>query len=71
MKLLFPEALDIIGIATESGDATARSQDVIYLDARNWTGDMQMQAETLQAQGLLKTTRPIQRSTIHEYPGSK
>jgi len=37
LKVLFPEALDLVGVATEPGEATARSQDVIYIDARDWT----------------------------------
>ncbi len=36
MKLVFPEALDIVGIATEPGPAAneRRSEDSLYLDAR-------------------------------------
>ena len=71
LKVLFPEALDLVGVATEPGEATARSQDVIYIDARDWTPEMQAQAEDLHAKGVLKNTRPIQRSTILEYPGSE
>jgi hypothetical protein len=71
LKVLFPEALDLVGIATEPGEATERSQDVIYIDARQWTPEMQAQAEDLQAKGVLKNTGPIQRSTILEYPGSE
>ena len=52
--MLFPEALDLVGVATEPGEATARSQDVIYIDARDWTPEMQAQAEDLHAKGVLK-----------------
>ena len=71
MKVRFPESLDLVGIATEPGEATARSQDVIYIDGRQWTPEMQAQAEVLHAKGVLKNTGPIQRATILEYPSSK
>ena len=59
LKVLFPEAVsDLVGVVTEPGEATARSQDVIYIDARDWTPEMQAQAEDLHAKGVLKNTRP-------------
>jgi hypothetical protein len=68
VKLRFPNAQDIVGIATESADSHARSQDVICLDARVWSEEMQVAAERLHAAGLLKNTGPEQRETVHEYP---
>ncbi len=36
-KLRFPDAQDIIGIATETGMDEVRSEDASYFDAREWT----------------------------------
>jgi preprotein translocase subunit SecA len=60
-KLVNPHALDIVGIATEPGSGTRRSEDLIYLDTREWTPELQAEAQRLQAElGLLK------RGTFHE-----
>jgi hypothetical protein len=37
VKLEYPDAEDIVGIATELGDAAGRSQDVVYRNARVFT----------------------------------
>ena len=37
IKLRYPDAEDIVGIATELGDPRARSQDVVYWNAREFT----------------------------------
>lgn len=49
-KLMYPQALDIVGIATEANPdfTAARSEDVMYFDARNWTEEMQKEASNLQ-----------------------
>lgn len=44
-KVQHPEANDIIGIATESGHRVPGSEDIIYLDAREWTDEQQHDAE--------------------------
>jgi hypothetical protein len=36
-KIRRPELLDIVGIATEPVNVDKRSEDLVYLDARNWT----------------------------------
>ncbi len=36
-KLRFPEAVHIIGIASEAGFPPQRSEDLIYLDASRWS----------------------------------
>jgi hypothetical protein len=39
-KLMFPEALDIVGIATDTGiDTVSRSEDALYLNARVWNAE--------------------------------
>ena len=44
-KLVFPDAEDIVGIATETGASlAARSEDALYLDARRWTTELEVQA---------------------------
>jgi hypothetical protein len=37
LKLDFPDAIDIIGFATESGFGEGRSEDFAYLNATSWT----------------------------------
>lgn len=69
-KLMYPEALDIMGIATEANpDFTAgRSEDAIYFDARNWTEEMQEEARSIQRDTGLLTNVTQHSSTIREYP---
>ena len=55
-KLMWPEALDIVGFASESGQSPtgSRSEDAMYFDARNWTPAMQQEARKLQEEwGIL------------------
>jgi hypothetical protein len=47
VKVNFPEALDVVGIATESGFGDGRSEDAIYLDCRKWTKEDQQEAKSL------------------------
>ena len=55
VKLIFPDAEDIIGFATEAGRGEHGSEDLIYLDARYWTEEDQAQAEEFHNEvGLLK-----------------
>ena len=69
-KLMYPEALDIMGIATEANpDFTAgRSEDAMYFDARNWTEEMQEEARSIQQDTGLLTNVTQHSSTIREYP---
>jgi hypothetical protein len=48
VKLKCPEALDVIGIATETGDDESRSEDAVYLDARDWPAEAEAEARRLQ-----------------------
>jgi hypothetical protein len=72
-KLKNPEALDIIGIATESGrfHAEGGSEDVAYLDTRVWTKENEKEARSLQDDlGIL--VKPIlQNYHEKEYPEIK
>jgi len=68
-KLVYPDAKDIIGIATETDPQLVnRSEDSLYIDAREW--DAQMESETKKIQmelGIL--TRPKKHhELIREFP---
>lgn len=69
-KLVFPEALDIVGIATETGPAANeyRSEDSLYLDARWWTEEHQAEAAQLQQDLGLLTNVTKFASVEREYP---
>jgi len=68
-KLTFPEAFDVIGLATESGMAAAgRSEDLLHYDARSWTEEMQEDARIIQKElGILKDVQMFL-SHDDEYP---
>jgi len=67
-KLEFPDALDIVGIATETGMNPNRSEDSMYLDARNWSPEAEAKARQLQADLDLLTEKKWFRSKVQEYP---
>ena len=68
LKSKFPQAQHIVGIATESGLETEKSEDLIYLDARDWTEELQAKALELQKEfNILNNVNPYQTS-VQEYP---
>jgi len=69
VRLKCPEALDVVGIATESGnDSQTRSEDAMYLDCRGWNEEMEQEAKELQqALGLLMNVQET-RGIEQEYP---
>ncbi len=70
-KVEFPDAIDIIGIATEAGRKGYGSEDVVHLDARDWTPEEQTKAEQLRAALIQEGTigeQRLGRTTIKEYP---
>jgi hypothetical protein len=68
-KVVFPAALDIVGIATESGhDFKNRSEDLMYLDARGWTPEEQEHATELQQQLKVLIDPKLKRAKEHEFP---
>ncbi len=67
-KLTNPGALDIVGFATESGNFRSRSEDAIYMDAREWTADMQAEARRLQQKHGILTHANVIEWTEDEYP---
>jgi SEC-C motif-containing protein len=68
-KLKFPNALDVIGLATENRFAgDSRSEDALYLDARNWDSQLDNEARDWQQKfGLLVDVRES-RSVVSEFP---
>src|SRR5205823_107442 len=67
-KLENTTAKDIVGIATETGVGNGRSEDCLYLDARQWTAEMETHAKEIQEQlGILRKPRQI-KFHMQEYP---
>lgn len=67
-KLRYPDATDIIAVATEASDAPSRSEDVMYFDARQWTDEMARQAaEDSQRLEILQKPTEL-RVHVKEYP---
>jgi hypothetical protein len=67
-KRVCPEALDIVGIATEAGMGERRSEDAMYVDARLWTDELAAEAAVLQ-RDLRILTNPTEFSGVEkEYP---
>jgi len=70
-KLTFPDAQDIVGIATETGMDEYRSEDAYYLDARIWTAEHQAESQSLQNDlGILQQIEKFA-ATEYEYPAAK
>jgi len=69
LKLQHPDALDIVGIAMESGlDTPNRSEDAMYFDARNWDDADELDAQKLQQEfQIFIDPKPI-RESVSEYP---
>ena len=68
-KLMFTDALDIIGIATDAGiDTVSRSEDALYLNARVWNADMDAYARSLQEDLRLLTSTTEFRNKVSEFP---
>ena len=68
VKHKFPDALDVIGIATEPGKVGSRSEDAVWLNARDWTPELQNEAAALRRDlNLLNETKT---TSFHEkeYP---
>lgn len=67
-KLEFSSALDIVGIATETGMSPYRSEDAMYLDARHWSPEAEREAKQLQADLGLLSEKIWFHSSTQEYP---
>jgi uncharacterized protein YecA (UPF0149 family) len=60
--------LDIVGVATETGKSIDRSEDIIYLNAREWTKDNEIEAKRVQKEYGILTHPTAYRAYDHEYP---
>ena len=67
-RLMNPDALDIVGFATESGTGPSRSEDAMHLDARVWTPEMESRAREVQKEYQILTTPNRLKWTVREYP---
>ncbi|MFZ0278426.1 MAG: SEC-C domain-containing protein [Candidatus Sulfotelmatobacter sp.] len=70
VKLQFPEAQHIVGIATESGTRDHRSEDFAHVDATHWTEDLRDEARRFKRDfGIFTNTTSFSRRE-NEYPVS-
>ena len=67
-KLMYPDAQDIVGIATEAGNPEEMSEDALYLDASEWSDEQRAEAEKLQRELNLLTNLKMSARTVKEYP---
>jgi hypothetical protein len=68
-KSLYPQSLDIVGIATENDpEAEHRSEDALYLDARDWTEEQLANARSFQQETGLLTKLTKFAGVEREYP---
>lgn len=70
VKLRCTDAQYVIGIATESCRAQGASEDLVFLDVRNWTDEMNTEAIRLQQEGglLLEENVHTSEGLTNEYP---
>lgn len=69
VKLKFPDAMDIVGIATESGlEAYPRSEDCGYIDARDWCDHLHHEAIFRQKELNLLERATVRHRTDQEFP---
>lgn len=67
-KVMRPEAEYIVGIATEPGVNDGSSEDLLCLDARNWTAEDQAEALSLQRELNIFENPIIYHKRVEEYP---
>ena len=69
VKYKFPEALDIVGIASEPvRPNTGSSEDLLYLDAREWSDELNREAVQLQENLGILTSATFYHTHEREYP---
>jgi hypothetical protein len=68
-KVVCPEALDIVGLATETNIASdTRSEDALYFDARNWNEELEAQARKWQQEHKLLVNLSKFEGKVSEFP---
>ena len=70
VKLENPNALDIVGFATESARGMHGSEDAAYLDARDWSESQQQEARVLQRKMEILLKPTTIRTHVAEYPAA-
>ena len=71
MKFRFPNLHHIVGYATEPLDGERRSEDLMCLDATNWTDDDAQQACKIQREGGILASPTTTHVHESEYPTSR
>lgn len=71
VKYKFPEALDIVGIASEPVQQSSNSsEDLLFLDGRVWSMELNAEAEKLQKELNILTSATFSYTVEKEYPES-
>ena len=68
VKLKYPDAIHIVGIATEAGFPSIRSEDFVYLNATEWGPEQEAEARELQHKLRLLQNITFHRGREREYP---
>ena len=72
VKSNYPDAEDIIGIATETARDSYGSEDAMYINAKDWTEENKIYAENvkseLESKGFIGKSQQIFRGVEKEYP---
>jgi len=68
VKLKFPDAMDVVGLAMEPGREGPKTEDALYMDLRGWTPEMQVEAEKYRDQLSLLKHLEMHQSNVKEYP---
>ena len=70
VRLDFPDAVDIIGLATETADSAegGSSEDAIYVDGRDWSAQMLEDTQDLKKKWNILTSAKMSEGTVHDYP---
>ena len=72
VKHMFPEALDIVGVASEPlRPGAGSSEDLLYLDARVWSNELDKQAAELQKELEILIYPTVSQAHEDEYPNLK
>ena len=67
-KLMNPDAVDIVGFATETARGAVGSEDHACLDARQWTKENEAEARRLQRDLQILVRPRMMRGTEYEFP---
>ncbi len=68
LKYKFPDAKDIVGIASEPHYSRDSSEDLIYLDAMEWSDELNDEAAEWQSQLGILESPTFKHTRVDEYP---